>query len=152
MSRMPSQITSLTIAYSTVYSSADQKKHQSSASLAFVRGIHRWPVNSPHKGPATGKMFPFDNVIMIHASVVLFAFYYLSFYWFDICLFDRILYCEEQYPKRPARPLQRKIGAHQAHNFSFYHAPVEDLVEQICKYVLHAWILEGCSQYPIYNL
>ena len=46
---MASQITSLTIVYSTVYSSADQRKHQSSASLAIVRGIHRWPVNSAHK-------------------------------------------------------------------------------------------------------
>ena len=51
MSAMASQITSLTIVYSTVYTGADQRKHQSSASLAFVRGIHRWPVNSPHKGP-----------------------------------------------------------------------------------------------------
>ena len=49
---------------STVCSGADQRKHQSSASLAFVRGIHRWPVNSPHKGPVTRKMFPFDDVIM----------------------------------------------------------------------------------------
>ena len=64
MSTMASQITSLTIVYSTVYSSADQRKHQSSASLAFVRGIHRRPVNSQHKGPVTRKMFPFDDVIM----------------------------------------------------------------------------------------
>ena len=42
MNSMASQITSLTIVYSTVYSGADQRKHQSSASLAFVRGIHRW--------------------------------------------------------------------------------------------------------------
>ena len=61
---MAFQITSLTIVYSTVYSGADQRKHQSSTSLAFVRGIHRWPVNSPHKGPVTRKMFPFDDVIM----------------------------------------------------------------------------------------
>ena len=61
---MASQITSLTIVYSTVYSGADQNKHQSSASLAFVRGIHRGPVNSPHKWPVTWKMFPFDDVIM----------------------------------------------------------------------------------------
>ena len=53
MGAMASQITSLTIAYSTVYSSADQRKHQSSASLAFERRIHRWPVNSPHKRPVT---------------------------------------------------------------------------------------------------
>ena len=48
-----------------VCSGADQRKHQSSASLAFVRGIHRSPVNSAHKGPVTRKMFPFDDVIMI---------------------------------------------------------------------------------------
>ena len=64
MSTMASQITSLAIVYSTVYSGADQRKHQSSVSLAFVRGIHRWPVNYPHKGPVTREMFPFDNVIM----------------------------------------------------------------------------------------
>ena len=64
MSAMASQVTSLTIVYSTVYSSTDQRKHQSSASLAFVRGIHWWPVNSPHKGPVARKMFPFDDVIM----------------------------------------------------------------------------------------
>ena len=63
MGTMAYQITSLTIVYSTVYSGADQRKHQSSASLAFVWGIHRWPVNSPHKGPVTRKMFPFDDVI-----------------------------------------------------------------------------------------
>ena len=64
MCAMASQITSLTIVYSTVYSGADQRKHQSSASLAFVRGIHRRPVNSPQKWPVTRKMFPFDDVIM----------------------------------------------------------------------------------------
>ena len=61
MIAMTSQITSLTIVYSTAYSGVDQRKHQSYASLAFVRGIHRWPVNSPHKGPVTRKMFPFDD-------------------------------------------------------------------------------------------
>ena len=65
MGAIASQITSLTIVYSTVYSDADQRKHQSAASLAFVRGIHRGPVNSPHKWPVTRKMFPFDDVIMI---------------------------------------------------------------------------------------
>ena len=59
-----SQITSLTIVYSIVYSDADKRKHQSSASLAFVRGFHRGPVNSPRKWPVTRKMFPFDDVIM----------------------------------------------------------------------------------------
>ena len=64
MGAIASQITSLTIVYSTVYSDADHRKYQSSASLAFVRGIHRSPVNSPHKWAVTRKMFPFDDVIM----------------------------------------------------------------------------------------
>ena len=64
MSAMASQITSLTIVYSTVYSGEDQRKYQSSVSLAFVGGTHRWPVNSPHKEPVAQKMFPFDDVIM----------------------------------------------------------------------------------------
>ena len=64
MSAVASQITSLTIVCSMVYSGADQRKHESSASLAFVRGIHRGPVNSPHKWPVTRKSFPFDDVIM----------------------------------------------------------------------------------------
>ena len=46
---------------------ADQRKLQSSASLDFVTGIHRWLVNSPHKGPVTRKMFPLDDVIMKYA-------------------------------------------------------------------------------------
>ena len=64
MGAMASQFTSLTIVYSAVYSGANRRKHQSSASLAFVRGIHRWPVNSAPKWPVTRKMFPFDDVIM----------------------------------------------------------------------------------------
>ena len=64
MDVVASQITSLTVVYSTVYSDTDQRKHQSSASLAFVRGIHRRPVNSPHKWPVTRKMYPFHDVIM----------------------------------------------------------------------------------------
>ena len=66
MGTIASLITSLTIVYLTVYSDADQRKHQSSASLTYVRGIHRRPVNSPHKWPVTRKMFPFDDVIMKH--------------------------------------------------------------------------------------
>ena len=62
--RDASQITSISNVSSTLCSCADQRKHQSSASLAVVRGIHRWPVDSPHKGPITLKLFPFDDVIM----------------------------------------------------------------------------------------
>ena len=60
MSAMVSRITNLTIVCSTFYSCADQ----SSTSLAFVWGIHQWPVNSPHKGPVMCKIFPFGDVIM----------------------------------------------------------------------------------------
>ena len=68
MSMMASQITS------SVYSGAYQWKHQSSGSLAFVRGMHPFP--SPHKGPVTRKMFPIDDVIMsemIAGTSVMFA-------------------------------------------------------------------------------
>ena len=81
MSTMASQIISLTIVYSTVYSRRRSKKHQSSASLEFVRAIHRWPVNSPHKGPVTRKMFPFDDVIM--------KMWYRSMLFICILLFPR---------------------------------------------------------------
>ena len=64
MGPMAFQITGVSIVYSTVCSGADQEKHQSSASLAFVRGIHRWPVNSLHKWSVTPKIFPFYDVIM----------------------------------------------------------------------------------------
>ena len=75
MGTMASQINSLTIVYSTVYSDADQGKHQSSASLAFVGEIHRGPVNSTHKWPVTWKRFPFDDIIMVrekHKGISIF--------------------------------------------------------------------------------
>ena len=76
MGTMASQITSVLIVCSAVCPGADQRKHQSS--LAFVRGIHRWPVDCPHKGPVTRKMFPFDNVIMSPGN----------------CLSIRYIYCK----------------------------------------------------------
>ena len=72
---LASQITSLTVVYSIVYSGVNQRKHQSSASLAFVREIHRGPVNFPHKWPVTRKMFPFDDVIMCTIKCVCPALY-----------------------------------------------------------------------------
>ena len=64
MSVMASQITRVSIVYSTVCSGTDQRKNESPASLAFVMGIPQSPVNSPHKGSVTRKMFSFDDVIM----------------------------------------------------------------------------------------
>ena len=63
MTTMASQITSLTVVYSTVYLDADQRKHQSSWSLAFVWGIHRDRWIPGTKGQLRGKMYPFDDVI-----------------------------------------------------------------------------------------
>ena len=68
MSAMASQITGVSNVWSNVCSGVDQRKHQSSASLAFVRGIHRWPMDSPHKGPVTRKIFPFHDVIMYYSG------------------------------------------------------------------------------------
>ena len=76
MGAMASQIASLTIVYTIIYPGEDQRKHQSSASLAFVRGINRWPVNSPHKWPATRKMFPFDDVMMCWHSCTFIDFFF----------------------------------------------------------------------------
>ena len=86
MSAMASQFTSLTIVYSTVYSSANLRKHPSFASLAFVRGIHRGPVNFPHKWPVTRKMFPFYDVIMNPLLVLM----YQSISYYVPNLFHRI--------------------------------------------------------------
>ena len=73
MGSMASQITSLTIVYPTVYSGADQRKHQSSALLAFVWEIHRWPVKR--------KMCPFDEVIMI--TLIKFVNVHFNVSWYS---------------------------------------------------------------------
>ena len=86
MSAMTSRITGVTIAYSIVCSGADRRKHQSSASLALVRGIHQWPANSPYKGLVKRKMFQFDDVIMLvtyrRAEWAIFLWiFHLGVYW-----------------------------------------------------------------------
>ena len=108
MSATASQITNLTIVYSTVYSGADQRKHQSSASLAFVRGIHRSPVDSPHKGLVTRKCFiswrhhDYALIIVLSIDEVLYR-RWLYRYSFDTCfLWARIrqrvsCYCVDKY-------------------------------------------------------
>ena len=64
MSAMASQITGVSMVCTSVCPGTDQRKYHSSVPLAFVRGIHRWQVNSPHKGPVTQKMFPIYDIIM----------------------------------------------------------------------------------------
>ena len=115
MGAIASQITSLTIVYSTINSGTDQRKLQSSSCLAFVRGVHRWPVNSPHKWIATPKMFPFDDVTMLRSSpnyrwlgfcrILFFGYSVANFvytfpmppFWFSwlqvtFCIFQRIFH------------------------------------------------------------
>ena len=89
MRAMASQITSLTIVYSTVFSGADQRKHQSTTLLVFVREIHRWLVTSPQKWPVTRKMFPFDYVIMsgMYGRGHIYGCILTPFLWGTILLF-----------------------------------------------------------------
>ena len=116
MSPTASQITSLTIVYSIFYSITDQRKHQRSASLAFVRGIHRRPVNSPHKWPVTREMFPFDDVIMFWSHRLKL---------FDILGLD-ITTSEIEQNSPQKRPAKRKVS------------PFNDVIMgQIRKYDTH---------------
>ena len=62
MSVMTSQIAGVSMVCSTVCSGTNQRKHQSSVSLAFVRGIHRWQV-PPRDSKAEN--FQFDDVIIV---------------------------------------------------------------------------------------
>ena len=106
MGTITSQITSLTIVYSTVYSGADQRKHQSSASLDFVLGIHREPVNFPHKWPVTRKMFPFDDVIMTPADAVMPD--YLQVWTTLVCIWTQACHWHRRLPLRPSDAYMRR--------------------------------------------
>ena len=64
ISAMASLMTGVSIVYTTVCSAVDERKRQSSASLAIAMEIHWWLVNYPHKGPATRKMLSFDDIMI----------------------------------------------------------------------------------------
>ena len=91
MGTIASQITCVSIDYSTFCSGADERKHQSSTSLALVREIHWLPVNSPHKVPVTRKLFPFDDAIMINLHAITVDIY------LRISIFDDILYMNKHF-------------------------------------------------------
>ena len=111
MGAIVSQITSLAIVYSIDYSYADQRKHQSSASRAFVWGIHREPVNSPHQRPIMRKMFQFDDVIMYkHISILEYCRCYVIHY-FSTLIFPSMQDVQSWY-----HPLFRIAKLH--HNFT----------------------------------
>ena len=80
MSAIAPQITVVSIFCSTVCSGTDQRKQPSSASLAFVRGIRQWPMDSTHKGPVSRKMFPLDDVIMFSSDCGIDAVIDIPFY------------------------------------------------------------------------
>ena len=108
MGAMASQITSLTQPF---IEGAVQTKHQSSASLAFERGIHRWLVNSLHKGPVTRKMFPFDDVIM--GPSVAFPAVCLAgpiIYWGFLACIEFEINCSASWPRPVAVPLHKQTG------------------------------------------
>ena len=94
----------------SVHLDTDQRKHQSSASLAFVWGIHRGPVNSPHKWPVTRKMFPFDDVIMIYidSDMELLAMALNSALSNSSAIV--VIWAPSQYPKRRLFVRSRKVS------------------------------------------
>ena len=91
MSEKAYQIIGVSIVYLIVCSGVDHRKHQSFASLAFVRGVHRWPVNSPHKGPVTRKIFPCDDVIMFPED-------HYQHPWYWLCMMIAFFGSEFQQP------------------------------------------------------
>ena len=92
MNAIASQIICISVVCSTVCSGADEIKHQSSASVPFVRGIPQWPVDSPHKGPVTRKMFPIDDVVMVNAQFWLVTRHQLMVCWHFVITSYRSLY------------------------------------------------------------
>ena len=108
---MASQITSTSTVYSTVYSGADQRKHQSSTSPAYVQGIHRWPVNSQHKWPVTRKMFPLvtssctDNfwVVAFSANLLLWWLWQCVLHFIIIIKSEVWIFCHYFYSLAPGR-------------------------------------------------
>ena len=137
------QITSLTTVYSTVYSGADQSKHQSCASLAFVWGIHRGPVNSPQKWPVTRKMFPFDDVIMERNLLhVLEPLHPIKCHFTDeISLTNQMLHYDvikwKQFPRY--RPFVSWIPPTKGNNVGLWCPYVVSLCKRLNKHSIDRW-------------
>ena len=94
MTTMASQITSLTVVYSTVYSDADQRKHQSSALLAFVWVIHRGRWFPRTKGQLRGKCFHLmTSSWVLLKSVVYFLSFRLADVIYSVICFTRNIQC-----------------------------------------------------------
>ena len=147
MDTTESQITSLTIVYSTVYSDADQRWYQSSASLAFVRWIHRRPVNSLHKWPVTRKMFPFDDVIMSGRFLVIVA----PLEWTSVTLGLINLFKKMQCAMSPWWPFVWLISRQSLFNLNHCNS------WHLKKWLWHPWLKteyysQTCSHCTEYNV
>ena len=132
MSGMASEITGVSIVCSTVDSCVDQRKHQSSASLAFARGIRRWPMNSPHKRPETRKMFPFDDVIMGVGGV------WERLQWIGA---DRHVGCDERSAERTLYPILRLYRSIH-HQWDMVDMAIAHMIDFNCKWsiIVLVWI------------
>ena len=143
---MASQITGVSIVYSAVVSDADQRKHRWSALLAFVWGIHRWPVNFPYKGPVTRKIFPLDDVIMclpllriLHITGSYFGNHLLQLYFPEILkksvfilLIAKRLWCS-----KCVRMKQYTMSTHHLSLISYKHKNKENFV---CRITYISWL------------
>ena len=140
MTAMASQITSLTIVYLIVYSGTDQIKYQSSTSLAFVWGIHRGPVNSPHKGPVTRKMFPFDDVIMLtdknsHTAHPKYYAHYSRFVVFVEChMYFRVTSMATGQLNQ-----SHKLLRHWGYICETYHLLPKPILNGLKTFIVHCW-------------
>ena len=133
MSPMASQITGVSVVYSTVCTAAHQTKRQSSASLAFVRGIHRSPRKSPHKGPVPLKLFPFNDVIM--------SVFYCN------CLNHFISNADEKVSVQARKPSMNKEWIHEYHVVVIRQTHIH-IIEWLCLCGLkgHVYIIKNFRQ------
>ena len=137
---------------STIWSDADQRKPQSSASLAFVRGIHRRSANSPHKRPVTRKMFPFDDVIMephlrwtfheptyitgyLYHAVICSRFFLIVTMFYDIFLQMTAQKCKNMYHKSTyILESDNEATQNKAQDYTYLH---DDVIKW--KHFPHHW-------------
>ena len=168
MGAIASQSTGVSIFYSAISSGVDQRKHQSSLSLTCVRGIHRWPMNSPHKGPVTRKMFPFDDVIMFfgwlytgsmwHCLFGQYAIFIVAISFFSYRATVSIRIPHTPRPHTPTPPHSTRSAwsinsgsielLHKSHNASVPYLTMHQFVTEMCCYkmvhcVTFVWCIMG---------
>ena len=108
--------------------------------MAFVRGIHRWPVNSPHKGPVTQKMSPFDDVIMSSdMERVPMSWPHYAMNWVHGTSITQAIWLGVQPYNKPRCP--ETAGSHTVIYWSWCHCSRVGIVWYLLAYILHIfWI------------